>query len=307
MDHGGLSLERYAAVGAALRYFPRGRKADVLERCGLSSADWDAARLAWSAALEKSSGEGGALLAEWSEAFEAFGQKLREAAPTLDAFAIALLFPPPPPEPEPERQKEIPSYLVTAAAAITARVAASEAEPSATSAPSAEPAKTTAEVRTPTGPGPILPFGGPLTAAPKPPVVAAPPAPAPVGVAVRTGGAMARTADLDTPPKKRPPTMPFKIPEPPAPPPPRDLSKPVAPSGPPPALTFNQYAALKAELAAFPNDADNIWPKYGVHDEADREQIERTWIATLAADPKKQQHWNAVFTQYVSQWAAKKR
>lgn len=331
MIHGGLTLERYAAIGAALRYFPRGRKALVFERVGITSEAWDTARVAWSTALD--SADGGPLLAEWSAAFEEAGQKLRELAPSLDSFELTLIAAPaaePAPsapaaeEPTPaqaptaiERPRALPSYL---AAASAKPAAVQEPAPRATHAP------TTGEIPAAAlAPGRgVLPFGSPLGgAAPvAQPPVAQPPV---VQPAPRAHAPMARTADLEAMPKKqRPRTMPFTMPEPPAAPPisphasptvhasagaqasPAQVGPPPSPASPAVSLTFNQYAALKAELSAFPNDAELIWSKYGVSDPIARDRVEQQWIATLAADPKKQQHFNAVFSQYLEQWARKR-
>lgn len=306
MTHGGLTLERYAAIGAALRYFPRGRKALVFERVAITQEAWDAARVAWSTALEASSADGGTLLAEWSAAFEEAGQKLREAAPSLDSFELALLLPaeepalaapaavdpdlvPPPPAPAPERPRELPSYLA----------AASGAAPTPP-----KPPPITGEIPAAGVARGVLPFGAPLSAAS---IAVAPPV-APTSI-VTPRAPMAQTADLEAMPKKpRPRTMPFTIPTTPTPPPRPGSPAPLAPPPPPPtaSLTFNQYAALKAELSAFPNDAELIWSKYGVPEPAAREHVEQHWVATLAADPRKQQHFNAVFSQYLEQWARKR-
>lgn len=336
MMHGGLTLERYAAIGAALRYFPRGRKALVLERVGITAEAWDTARVAWSTALD--SAEGGTLLAEWSAAFEEAGQKLREAAPNLDSFELTLLVAPSvepapsaPPAPEPplaqapaanERPRELPSYLAAPSAAATAAKA-----PPVT----VKHAPITGEIPTAAaGLGrAVLPFGSPLGAPPAAqPIAAQPIAAQPVP---KVHASLARTADLEAMPKKpRPRTMPFTIPAPPAAPPAvSPHAAPTVPAAAPPvpaaaqastaqvgslaspagstaSLTFNQYAALKAELSAFPNDAELIWSKFGVAERAARDHVEQHWVATLAADPKKQQHFNAVFSQYLEQWARRR-
>jgi hypothetical protein len=272
-------------MGACLRYFPRSRKAEVLQRLGLSVSDWEAMRLAWSVAIEENTAASGTLLADWSEAFEQFGQRLRELLPSVETLDIGALLPAPvaavsEPAPAARREAEpqqraLPSYLK---------------EPGSPARPRPDPAKDelpTAEMMPVPLDAPVLPFvSGPPT------LLAAPPAsrkPHPLG---------SGTVDLATP-RKAPPTLPFQA-APPAPSAAEALDFATK-------LTMNQYAALKAELAASAAEPASVWSKYGVEGQAERDAVEQHWQAELARDPAKQRHFEAVSGQYFRQWAQKPR
>ncbi len=85
--HGGLSLARYAEIGALLKLFPTSQRDDVLRGVGLDPPRWAAIKAAWSSAM---SGQGDpSLLTRWSAAFEAALAKLRREMPSITALANA--------------------------------------------------------------------------------------------------------------------------------------------------------------------------------------------------------------------------
>ncbi len=292
MLHGGVPLDRYAAIGACLRYFPRGRKAEVLQRLALQSSEWEAARVAWSAAIEESTAAGGSLLADWSQAFERFGERLRELSPTVETLDMSELLPGPAAaanEPAAEvtsqaaaepPQRALPSYLK---------------EPRVGARPRPSPATqelSTADMMPVPARGAALPFAP--APGPPPTAIAAAPRVAPRARHPLGSG----TADIATP--RRPaPALPFQVP-----PSAQPSSKAVDSAT---KLTMNQYAALKAELAASAADAASLWSKYGVEGEAGRDAVEQHWQTELARDPAKKRHFEAVCGQYFRQWAQKPR
>ena len=74
----GWTVERYAEIGAHLRFFPRTDKAAVLERFGLDKAAWESARAAWAAQIKVSAGGDGVLVDRWNTLFDAIYQRLDE-------------------------------------------------------------------------------------------------------------------------------------------------------------------------------------------------------------------------------------
>ncbi len=283
MPDGDMSLERYAAIGACLRHFPRGARAAVLERVGSSPEDWEASRRVWSAAIEANVAGGGSLLTTWSKHFEHFGQRLREIAPNIDSLDLSMLVSPAPTptvEPEPTKARDLPSYMV----------APSPAPPQAPAPQlrSGDWGLTAGTTKTPmlTADYPDgLPIKGPaLPFTPGSPSIERSSAPP---LEPRMSG----TLQLDGVATSRPRTMPFQIPTSPAP------SAGAVP------LTLNQYAALKAELAAFPDHSELVWARHGLANVTARSATDQHWAGLLASDPAKQQRFQAVYNQYVSQWA----
>jgi hypothetical protein len=128
-----------------------------------------------------------------------------------------------------------------------------------------------------------MPFGptSSPTAAPQRP-------PAPPGPPVPAMGGTDETATVALPPfvEVRPAT-PFPATAPPAPSP-----------GAPPTLTLEQYAALCAELAAFPQQQDAVFQRYGLGAQRDRAVVDAAWQQRLRSNAAEYQRWQALYQQH---------
>ncbi|XXY16362.1 HEAT repeat domain-containing protein [Sorangium sp. So ce216] len=84
---------------------------------------------------------------------------------------------------------------------------------------------------------------------------------------------------------------------------------PTAPTAPgtassarPAVLSLAQYAALCAELAVFPEQAEAIFERYGLSVPRDRLMVDLTWQERLRRDPAEHQQWQARYRHHVAYW-----
>jgi hypothetical protein len=67
-------------------------------------------------------------------------------------------------------------------------------------------------------------------------------------------------------------------------------------------LSLAQYAALCAELAVFPEQAEAIFGRYGLSVPRDRLAVDLAWKERLRRDPADHQQWQARYRHYVAYW-----
>jgi hypothetical protein len=93
-------------------------------------------------------------------------------------------------------------------------------------------------------------------------------------------------------------SLPFKsAPAQPAKPPPS------TPTGPPAiSLTLDQYAALCAALAVFPQEVEKVFLRYGLADLRQRLTVDLGWRERLRNDAALYQEWTALYHRHTAAW-----
>lgn len=74
----------------------------------------------------------------------------------------------------------------------------------------------------------------------------------------------------------------------------------------PPALTLEQYAALCAELSAYPQQQEAVFQRYGLAAPEDRAAVGGKWQDRLREDPGESQRWQALYRHYQGRFTAAK-
>jgi hypothetical protein len=285
-QYGDLALSRYAEVGAALRHFPRQAKAEVLDALGLSASAWDTARTAWSEAIRTDAT--GELLAQWSAAFEKSKERLQEEQPTLEALKARVI---------PVAAPALPTYL---AANANANASAAVATPAPAMNAPANPAPAmhavvvvkkpelagTVPLETSPSASSVLPFRPRAEEAPV--VKASSSQPANDGGMPRISR---KTVDVPASSADRVQVLPFRS----------AAASSVAPS-----LTVEQYASLKAELAAFPLERATTLVRYQASAPGAMAELDAMWRAVFASDPEREARYRSLFIGY-HQWLVRKR
>jgi hypothetical protein len=229
-----MTVERYAEIGAFLRYFRRDERDQVLAHFGLGPAAWDEARARWVAKIKESTAGDGVLVNQWNTAFQAVWERLQRDQPIIDSLGKGSTAPATPSHAEPEAPappveaggKALPSFLL----------------PREPDRPTYAIPITSAEAEAPRRAG----LRTTLPAIPKAPGVA---------------------------------TMPFV----PGATPPREPGDPID--------SLERFAALAAELEAFPSAQGATWKKFGVVSAAARDTLHDAWKARLGADPALHAEW----------------
>ena len=72
-------------------------------------------------------------------------------------------------------------------------------------------------------------------------------------------------------------------------------------------LTLAQYAALCAELAAFPAATEETFRRYGLASRDDRSRIDQAWQERLRQNPSEYQTWQALSRQYHAHYLSQGR
>ena len=135
--------------------------------------------------------------------------------------------------------------------------------------------------------GPALPFARSEAPSPAPaPVAAAPPGPA----------ALSGTTSFELTPEilaamGKQGALPFA-----------ETSAPAAPPPPPPppdqGLTIERYAALCAELAAFPAQQNVVFERYGLADPSARAAVDAAWKERLGRDAAEYRRWQVLYQEH---------
>lgn len=73
---------------------------------------------------------------------------------------------------------------------------------------------------------------------------------------------------------------------------------PSAPLQGPKGLSLEQYAALCAELAVFPDASEVTFVRYGLGDLGERSAADIAWQERLRADPAQMQRWQSLYLHY---------
>jgi hypothetical protein len=324
-----LPLDRYAAVHAELS---AGRlRDDVLARAGLSLEDWAAAQRTWLEEMGRELSLGRFdLTNQYTRAFLERQRALSTPVAVVPAGPPAM--PIRAPEVSTPSAEAVPSYLAPGAAPVPSVASAlppaplanpilagtmmaidgaalraalpfdAQARP-APPAPPPPPVKRAPAALSGTAIGHVVPKAAALPFAPgassSVPSPALPP-PGALPAVRRAPAALSGTSMAIIAPKG--PALPFGAGASGAPP------AAGAPPGPPPTLTLEQYAALCAELAAFPQQQDAVFQRYGLGAQRDRAAVDAAWKHRLGADPDEYQRWLALYQQHqrVVQGAARR-
>ena len=182
--------------------------------------------------------------------------------------------------------------------------------PPVTQPPVTVPPMTTPPVTQDARPSPLrgadLPFRRPAALPQPAPSAAAPaqPAAAPAQPAV---------AQPAAPPAPGAPSVPFAPspqpaqPAPSAPLPQLPEGAARSPTSNVPTLTLEQYAALCAELAMFPNAVEQTFSRYRLTSLRDRLSVDLAWRERLRRDPAENARWQALYAHYTAHWASHTR
>src|SRR5262249_29579015 len=63
-------------------------------------------------------------------------------------------------------------------------------------------------------------------------------------------------------------------------------------------LSLEQYAALCAEVSAFPQRADATFARYGLVSREDKLTIDAVWQDRLSSDPALMKRWQSLYLHY---------
>ncbi len=81
----------------------------------------------------------------------------------------------------------------------------------------------------------------------------------------------------------------------------------VKPAGPLPELSLEAYASLCAKLAVSPEDAEQIFERYGLASPDARNAVDEVWKERLRREPKLYEEWQQLYRMFYARWSQQER